>query len=198
MAEEIREFWRRLETGVEVAVASATPDKHLGVRDGFLRYFRARFDRPVTIAVVPQDEESTPVGLPGSDEEVIAIARRRSAEMAERLGDAYDFYVSSEGGLDCLTVGDTTRYVVRNWTVIRSRLGDVWGASGSLQLPERLVEGLGDHDGALAIPGTRRSGGLISSLTGGLETRRRAVELATLNALSSQFYGLLGPGGDRL
>jgi hypothetical protein len=42
-------------------------------------------------------------------------------------------------------------------------------------------------------PGKRRSGGLVSSLTGGLETRRRAVALGTLHALASFFHGLLEP-----
>jgi hypothetical protein len=38
---------------------------------------------------------------------------------------------------------------------------------------------------------------MIASLTGGLETRRRAVETATLHALSTLFYGILGVGADR-
>jgi len=31
---------------------------------------------------------------------------------------------------------------------------------------------------------------MISSLTGGLETRRHAVALSTMHALSTQFYGV--------
>ena len=44
---EVRDFWQRLQRGVEVAVSGSTPDRHLGVRDGFVRFFRDRFDRPV-------------------------------------------------------------------------------------------------------------------------------------------------------
>jgi hypothetical protein len=32
---------------------------------------------------------------------------------------------------------------------------------------------------------------MISSLTGGLETRRKAVAVSTLHALSTLFYGIL-------
>jgi len=39
--------------------------------------------------------------------------------------------------------------------------------------------------------GTRRSGGLISAFTGGLESRRTAVSLATLQALATMFHGIL-------
>jgi hypothetical protein len=60
-----------------------------------------------------------------------------------------------------------------------------------VELPERLIEGLSGEQLAIAVPGTRRAGGTIASLTGGLETRRSAVALATLHALSTHFYGIL-------
>ena len=54
MIRDLKNFWQRLQTGVEVAVAAgASPDKLLGVRDGFLRYFHDGLDRPVSVAVVP-------------------------------------------------------------------------------------------------------------------------------------------------
>jgi non-canonical (house-cleaning) NTP pyrophosphatase len=39
--------------------------------------------------------------------------------------------------------------------------------------------------------GTRRKGGMTSSITGGLETRRSAVGVSTFNALSTVLYGIL-------
>ncbi|MGH7752572.1 MAG: hypothetical protein ACREN5_07125, partial [Gemmatimonadales bacterium] len=83
------------------------------------------------------------------------------------------------------------RYFIRNWTVVRGRLGEAWGASGSIQLPDRLIGGLENEQIPFAVPGTRKRGGMISSLTGGLETRRHAVALSTLHALSTLFYGVL-------
>ena len=42
-----------------------------------------------------------------------------------------------------------------------------------------------------AFPGTRRSGGMVSSLTGAVETRRSATALATFHAVSTLMYGRL-------
>jgi non-canonical (house-cleaning) NTP pyrophosphatase len=190
-ADNLREFWSRFQSGVEVAVDTAGSDRLLGVRDGFLRYFHDGLERPVPVAVVPHPEEEGFLGLAVSDEEAIGRARRRARRLQERLGTTYHFYVSTEGGLHSVEAGGETRYFVRNWTVIAGAAGEAWGGSGSVQLPERLVAGLTSQEIGLAVPGTRRSGGMISSLTGGLETRRSAVALATFHALATLFYGIL-------
>lgn len=194
---EVRDFWQRLQRGVEVAVAGSTPDRHLGVRDGFVRFFRHRFDRPVSIAVVPQTGEEEPVGLPVSDREVMDLVARRAESLEARFLGEYHFFVASEGGLHSVDRGGESLYFVRNWTLLASPIGRAWGASGSVQLPDRLVTGLAHGQVQVAVPGTRRSGGMISSLTGGLESRRSAVETATLHALSTLFYGILGAGAER-
>jgi non-canonical (house-cleaning) NTP pyrophosphatase len=191
MATDLRDFWQRLQTGVAVAVATSTPEKLLGVRDGFLRYFREGLGRSVSVAVVPQHDAAPPCGLPASDEEAMEIARRDVDRLAERLGDGYHFYVASEGGLDAVEVGGRLHHFVRNWTVVRSPMGEAWGASGAVQLPDRLVAGLDGAQIPFVVPGTRRAGGMISSLTGGLENRRRATAQSTLHALSTLFYGVL-------
>ncbi len=194
---ETREFWQRLQTGIEVAVAGPTPERHLGVRDGFLRFFRARLDRPLSIAVVPQEDPAEPKGLPISDEEIMEWVERRAASIEERHRGHYHFFVASEGGIHTVGPARSPLYFVRNWTLVLSPIGRAWGSSGSVQVPERLLSGLGHDQVPFAVPGTRKSGGMISSLTGGLETRRRAVETATLHALSTLFYGILGVGSDR-
>lgn len=193
-----RDFWQSLQRGIEVAVAGATPDRHLGVRDGFVRFFRERLDRPVSIAVVAQEDPEEPVGLPVSDREVMDRVAERARELRRRYDAHYQFFVGSEGGLHSVELADETLYFVRNWTLLDSAIGSAWGSSGSVQLPGRLVSGLDSDQVPLAVPGTRRSGGMISSLTGGLETRRRAVETATVHALSSLFYGVLGTGAERV
>lgn len=189
---ELKNFWQRLQTGVEVAVAGTSSETLLGIRDAFLRYFHDGLDKTLSVAVVPQTVEGAqPIGLPVSDEEVLRLVRERVREMEERLGDQYHFYIANEGGLHSLEVDGKTRYFVRNWSVVRSPLGEAWGSSGSVQLPERIIVGLDSAQIPFAIPGTRKSGGMMSSLTGGLETRRRAISASTLHALCTLFYGVM-------
>jgi len=198
MTSDLRDFWQRLQTGIAVAVGNPTPDKLLGVRDGFLRYFRDGFGQRVTLAVVPQQGEPQPYGLMMSDERVIALAEDQVAGLHRQLGDAYHFHAASEGGLASVELDGHCLYFVRSWTVIRGPMGQAVGGSGSVQLPPQLVEGLTSDQIPLAVPGTRRQGGMLSSLTGGLETRRRATAQATVHALSSLFYGILESRSGRL
>jgi non-canonical (house-cleaning) NTP pyrophosphatase len=191
MSVDLKNFWQRLQTGVEVAVAGHTADKLLGVRDGFVRFFHDGLDRAVSVAVVPQTVEEEPVGLLVSDEEVVRQARKRAVELQERLGTTYHFYIANEGGIESLEVDGKQGYLIRNWTVIRSLLGEAWGSSGAVQIPDRIVAGLDSAQIPFAIPGTRRSGGITSSLTGGLETRRKNIALSTFHALSTLFYGMM-------
>jgi non-canonical (house-cleaning) NTP pyrophosphatase len=192
MSNHPKDFWRALQSGIEVAVVSPNPEKLLGVRDGFLTYLRQHLSRVVPVALVPHQVRDRLLGLPLRDEDTVDLARGRARALAEELGDTYQFYVSTEGGLDGVEAGDKTLYFVRSWTAIVGPGGEALGSSSAVQLPERLIEGLENEDLPLAVPGTRRSGGMMSSLTGGVETRRRAVASATFNALSSLFYGQLG------
>jgi non-canonical (house-cleaning) NTP pyrophosphatase len=191
MIPDLKNFWQRLQKGVEVAVAGHTPDKLLGVRDGLLRFFHDGLDRIVSVAVVPQTVEEAPMGLAVSDEEVLQLARRRAMELESSLAGTYHFYIATEGGVHTLEVDGKVCHFVRNWTVVRGVLGEAWGSSGSIQLPDRLVAGLDSAQIPFAVPGTRRSGGMISSLTGGLETRRKAIAVSTLHCISTLFYGVL-------
>jgi non-canonical (house-cleaning) NTP pyrophosphatase len=192
---DLRDFWQRLQTGIAVAVAGSGPAPLLGVRDGFLRYFRDVLGRPVPVAVVPQPLAIAPSGMPVSDEEALALVRRRLAEIERRVGGEYDFLVSVEGGLHSVDLDGRPRFFVRSWAAVRSPVGEACGGSGSIQLPERLVEGLGDPGGPRVVPGTRRSGGLISALTAGAEDRRGAIAEAAFHALSTLFYGVLAGRG---
>ena len=194
MVTDLRDFWQGFQSGVEVAVHGAEADRLLGVRDGFLRFFHDGLDRPVPVAVVPQPApagEEPHDGLAMSDEEAIERARCRAHKLLDRLRGHYHFYVCSEGGLHTVDLAGAPRYFVRTWTAVVGGAGEAFGGSGSVELPQRLVAGLSGEQLSMAIPGTRRSGGMISSLTGGLETRRSATGVATLHALSTLFYGVL-------
>jgi non-canonical (house-cleaning) NTP pyrophosphatase len=199
MPADLRAFWERFQTGIEIAVGSGASHKLLGVRDGFLRYFHDGLHRFVPVVIVPHAEVEVPDCLPLSDEEAIAAARQEARALEQQLGEAYHFYVASEGGLHSLEVEGKTHYFARTWTVIRAPVGEAWGGSGSIQLPDRLVDGAGGESVPFAVPGRRRSGGMIASLTGGMETRRSAVAAATLHGLSTLFYGMLEshPGSRR-
>lgn len=187
---DLREFWGSLKTGVEVTVAGQAGDKLLGVRDGFLRFFRERHLSEVTVVVVPQSVPESALGLLTSDELVIQDARFRAQEIEAAFSADYHFFVATDGCAHSLEVAGESRHFVRNWTVIRCALGESWGSSGSVQLPLGLVSVRTDET-PLSFPGTRRRGGILSSLTQGLETRRSAVAQSTVHALSTLFYGML-------
>ena len=174
-----------------MAVASTAPDELLGVREGFLRLFHDGLDRPVPVVVVQQPKVGSLAGLASSDEETIGLARERALGLKDRLGEAYHFYVGTEGGLHALELDGGEHYFVRAWAAVAGVAGEAWGASGSIEIPSRLVGGLEGSALSSSVPGTRRSGGMISSLTGRLETRRTAVATATFHALCTLFYGVL-------
>lgn len=188
---DLTAFWHRVHTGVEVAVAGSQSEKLLGVRDGFRRYLYEGLHRPLPVAVVPQNDAGVRSGLELTDEETVRIARLKVEKLQQRLGTDYHFYVAAEGGLHPVELGDTVHYFVRCWVVIAGVLGEALGASGSLEIPSRLLEGLDEGQLYFAVPGTRRSGGMIRSLSGGLESRRSAVTEATVHALSTLFYGVM-------
>lgn len=185
-------------------MAGDAPDVLLGVRDGLLRFFHDGLDRPVPVAVVPQDEaaEKASPRPPLGDAEMIETARARASGLRDRLLGAYPFYLAACGGLHRVAYGGRDHLFVRAWVALLGPVGEAVGGSGSVELPERFVgETAAGPPPVLSLPGTRRRGGLLASLAGGLETRRSAVSLATLHALSSFFAGLLesrpvrGPGG---
>jgi non-canonical (house-cleaning) NTP pyrophosphatase len=192
MQADLRSFWNRFPTGVEVAVASTASDKLLGVRDGFHRYLHDALGGSTPVVVVPHNESQDLGGLAFTDTTTVGMAQQRARALRESLGDAYHFYVGSEGGLHSIELQGEMHFFVHNWTVIIGITGEALGASGSVEVPARFVSGPEGQEVPVAIPGTRRRGGMISSLTGGLETRRSAVAAATFHALSTLFYGVLG------
>ena len=167
------------------------PDRLLGVRDGFLRYFHDGLDRPVPVAVVPQDRAPEEPVLPASDEQAIQQARLRAHALRERFGPIYHFYASSEPGLHTLTLEGHTHTFIRTWTVLVGVVGEAWGSSGAIELPASILETLPGFDRGSAASGNRANAGLTAALTGGLENRRSAVALGTLHALATFFYGIL-------
>jgi hypothetical protein len=191
MTQTLSDFLGGYQRGIEVAVAGTAADELLGVREGFRRFFHDGLGRPAPVAIVGQERERPLGGIAGSDREAIAAARAAAHALAGRLGETYRFYVASEACIENLAVEEGGRFVLRSWTAILGPPGEALGASGSFELPSVLAGGLSGAEIASSIPGTRRGGGMISQFTGGLESRRSAVALATLGALSTLFFGVL-------
>lgn len=161
------------------------------MREAFRRFFHDGLGRPVPVAVVPQEDDGPLRGLATSDAEAVASARAAARRLEEALPGTYHFYVASEFCVAPLEIAGAERWFVRAWSAVVGPGGEAWGSGGSVQLPDRLVAGLPGVEVAREAPGTLRAGGTISALTGGLETRRSAVALATVHALSTLFFGVL-------
>lgn len=174
------------------------PEKRLGVRDGFRRYFDGSFELPVPVSVDAEPRVGAgEAPLPLEDGDILALARRRAAELATLHGERYGFCVGVEAGLATLGPRPTAdehakpRQFVNCWAVVKGLGGEAWGSSGALQLPTALIDDIDTAELPFVVPGRRRSGGMVSSLTGGLETRRSAAALASFHALSSLMYSYL-------
>lgn len=205
---DLTDFWSRHRGGVEVVVDSSDSDVLLGVRDGFLRYFHQGLERPLPVAVRPAVDAADANHVALSDEELVRDVRARAARLRAALGDAFPFYVATATGLHSVYL-DATRgarsdelHFVRSWTALEGPNGGAVGGSGSLQLPPALIAGLDAGELPFAVPGRRRRGGMMGSLTGGLQTRRSAVAESTLHAISTLLYGVVesrrpraAPGG---
>lgn len=191
MQSDLRDFWQRLQTGVEVAVAGSNSEILLGVRDGFRRYLDNGGGRRIPVVVVPHPAEAADVPLRLSDEATIRTVRQEVRRLREVAGNPYHFLVAADGGTHDIALKDGTHVFVSCWSMVWSTVGEALGSSGSVEIPQRLISNLEESEGMRHLPGTRRQGGLIRSLTGGLETRRTAVAQATLHALSSLFYGVI-------
>lgn len=202
---DLKEFWTSHHDHVDVGVATTAPDKLLGVRDGFLRYFHDGLERPLGVGVKSVGSSADEKHVSVSDEEMVRRARAEVLRLREELDFTFPFLVTCESGLHSVRPhdGDVDLHFVRVWAAVEGPGGCTVGGSGSLQLPPGLIAGLEADELPFAVPGRRRRGGMMSSLTGGLQTRRRAIALAVLHALSSQLYGVVesrplrGPSGRR-
>ncbi|MEM8932960.1 MAG: DUF84 family protein [Acidobacteriota bacterium] len=197
------DFWSRFRHSVDVVVGLGRPAPHklFGVRDGFERYLRDVLHRDEAPSVHARAVEPTDEPLPVGDAETLELARGR-ARRVEELTEGRVFAVGAETGMVSVRAGTTTRHVVRTWVVLVAPVGlalgpdgrgdEAWGSSGAQEVPQRLVEGLEDGQLPATMPGTRRGGGMVASLTEGHETRRRAAAQATFHAVTSLLYGRLG------
>lgn len=171
-------------------MASRDSDQLLGVRDGFRRYLVRGLGRNTSVSVRSGATRGNSSSIWTSAEETLAAASRLAATLREEVADGTAFCVATEEGLATLEVDGSERNFVHCWTVVSSPVGTASGGSGPVEIPERFTQSLDTH-GPVKVPGTRRRGGMLGSLTGGLESRREACAQATFHALSSLFFGVV-------
>ncbi len=194
MEQNHTDFWRRLQSSVDVAVASQLPDKLEGVRDGFERYFRNGTSLPLPVklpvVVVPTNKDERSGGLLMRDDAILSLACRRARALEDAAGVPRSFYVGTEAGFVSAAAEGERRVMVRTWAVVRGAGGEGWGSSGSLQLPAEVIP---DRESGITplMTSTRRHGGIVASVTAGSETRRTATALATFHALAALFHDSL-------
>jgi len=114
----------------------------------------------------------------------------KSAQSLRGGVESAPFCVGAEEGYVGLEVDGELREFVHCWSVVACDLGLACGSSGGIEIPARFT-GASGEPAAATVPGTRRRGGMIGSLTGGLETRRLAMAEAVTHALSTLFYGVI-------
>lgn len=191
MSPQRKEFWSRLQHSAEVVVASRDAEQLLGVRDGFRRYLDGLGGSP-TLAVRQAPAGGEAPGAWVRADTTLAAATRQAQHLRAESENRMAFCVGTGEGLETLEVDGSSRDFVQCWVVVASDIGTASGGSGPIEIPERFIQSL-DLEGPVKVPGTRRRGGMIGSLTGGLESRREAFALATFHALSSLFYGRVEP-----
>lgn len=186
-----KELWLPLQSTLRIAVASSSSDKLLGVRDGFLRFLRSGMQSDALVAVSSGLEDTRSEVVPASDEEAMRMAKKKLERLEAASDSHFHCRVASEGGLCVVNIDDELRYFVRTWTVISGFGGEAWGASGSIQIPASVFDTAGGRE-PRSVPGTRRGGGMMGSITRGLENRRQAVALSTANAFATLVFDGLG------
>lgn len=168
------------------------PDKLLGIRDAFARLLSERFGFRVSLSIQLLPAPELPERIPMSEEELWTLTRDKlEAASVENPQDLHPFVVSVESGLVYREVFGKFAYLVKTVAVIRGLGGEGLGSSGELQLPEILVSEFDSLHSVFPLPGTRRAGGMVHSLTDGLETRRSTAAQATFNALVTLCWGML-------
>lgn len=184
------ELFNLLRDGLQIHVVGNNrfPDKLLGIRDGFARLLSERFGFRVSLAIQLLPVPDLPERIPMSEDELWALTSDKLAA-AESAGEPRPFLVSSESGLVYREICGKPVYLVKTVARVRGLGGEAVGSSGELQLPEVLVNDFERLQSRL--PGTRRAGGMVHSLTDGLETRRSTTAQATFNALVSLCWGML-------
>jgi len=160
--------------------------------------FRCYFSADTTIEVHGYEVESGVSHTPLSREELMQGARQRAETLAARLaatGDAANFYVGLEGGLDVVEEQGRRRVFLESWAYVADGERGHFGCSGSIEIPEALAEevvirgtelsaAIDDFAGQAGIRDAQGGWGVLS---GNLILRQESFRVAVVAAFAP-FY----------
>jgi inosine/xanthosine triphosphatase len=160
--------------------------------------FRCYFSADTTIEVHGYEVESGVSHTPLSREELMQGARQRAETLAARLaatGDAANFYVGLEGGLDVVEEPGRRRVFLESWAYVADGERGHFGCSGSIEIPEALAEEVVIRGTELSVAiddfagqaGIRDAQGAWGVLSGNLILRQESFRVAVVAAFAP-FY----------
>jgi inosine/xanthosine triphosphatase len=160
--------------------------------------FRCYFSADTTIEVHGYEVESGVSHTPLSREELMQGARQRAETLAARLaatGDAANFYVGLEGGLDVVEEPGRRRVFLESWAYVADGERGHFGCSGSIEIPEALAEEVVIRGTELSAAiddfagqaGIRDAQGAWGVLSGNLILRQESFRVAVVAAFAP-FY----------
>jgi inosine/xanthosine triphosphatase len=160
--------------------------------------FRCYFSADTTIEVHGYEVESGVSHTPLSREELMQGARQRAETLATRLaatGDAANFYVGLEGGLDVVEEQGRRRVFLESWAYVTDGERGHFGCSGSIEIPEALAEEVVIRGTELSAAiddfagqaGIRDAQGAWGVLSGNLILRQESFRVAVVAAFAP-FY----------
>jgi inosine/xanthosine triphosphatase len=160
--------------------------------------FRCYFSPDTTIEVHGYEVESGVSHTPLSREELMQGARQRAETLAARLaatGDAANFHVGLEGGLDVVEERGRRRVFLESWAYVTDGERGHFGCSGSIEIPEALAEEVVIRGTELSAAiddfagqaGIRDAQGAWGVLSGNLILRQESFRVAVVAAFAP-FY----------
>jgi inosine/xanthosine triphosphatase len=160
--------------------------------------FRCYFSPDTTIEVHGYEVESGVSHTPLSREELMQGARQRAETLMARLaaiGDAANFYVGMEGGLDVVEEQGRRRVFLESWAYVTDKERGHFGCSGSIEIPEALAEEVVIRGTELSAAiddfagqaGIRDAQGAWGVLSGNLILRQESFRVAVVAAFAP-FY----------
>jgi inosine/xanthosine triphosphatase len=160
--------------------------------------FRCYFTADTTIEVHGYEVQSGVSHTPLSREELMQGARQRAETLAARLaatGDAANFYVGLEGGLDVVEEHGKRRVFLESWAYVTDGERGHFGCSGSVEIPEALAEEVVIRGTELSAAiddfagqaGIRDAQGAWGVLSGNLISRQESFRVAVVAAFAP-FY----------
>ncbi len=148
--------------------------------------------------VAGYETESGVSHTPSSREELMRGARQRVETLQDLLGtqgQAADFFVGLEGGLDVAIEDGVKRTFLESWAYVSDGRRGHFGCSGSIELPEALVEEVLTRGFELSLAidqfagavGIRDGQGAWGVLSRNLISRQESFRLAVVAAFAP-FY----------